>query len=89
MATTVQMFLVLIALVINTAIIGMLYFVSNVVLAPLFSALEKIIPAGQQAIPISQSTYIIPAIWAILLAMEIIIIIAGFVVIGRSSVIDD
>ena len=89
MASTIQMFLALLALAINTTIILMLYFVSNVVLAPLVHALEQIVPAGSQVISLANVTFFLPALWAILLGMEIIIIIACVVVMGRSSVVED
>lgn len=88
MATTIQMFLASLALVINTLIIGLMYFLGNAILAPFLNAITKYADSTQP-IPMSDMSYIIPAIWGILLIMEIIILISFFVVMGRSVVVDD
>jgi hypothetical protein len=88
MATTLEMFLASLALIINTFIIGLMYFLGNAILSPFLDAVGKYVDSSQ-AIPMWDMTYIIPAIWGILLIMEIIIIIAFFVVIARRTVVDD
>ena len=88
MATTMEMFLASLALIINTFVIGLMYFLGNVILAPFLNAMEQYVNA-EQVIPMWDMTYIIPSIWGLLLIMEIIIIIAFFVVIGRRVTIDD
>ena len=88
MATTTEMFLAGLALIINTFVIGLMYFLGNVILAPILDAFGKYVDSSQ-AIPMWDMTYIIPAIWGILLIMEIIIIIAFFVVVGRRTVVDE
>jgi len=88
MATTLEMFLASLALIINTFIIGLMYFLGNLILSPIMDAFGKYV-TGPQAIPMWDMTYIIPAIWGILLIMEIIIIISFVVVIGRRVTYDD
>jgi len=88
MATTIEMFFESLALIINTFIIGLMYFLGNLILAPFLDAVGKYVNVNQ-TIPMWDMTYIIPAIWGLLLIMEIIIIIAFFVVIGRRVVVDD
>jgi len=88
MATSIEMFMAGLALIINTLVILVLYFVGDLILAPLLNQLSTFI-LGPQAIPMWDMTYIMPAIWAILLCMEVIIIIAFFVVAARRTVVDD
>ena len=88
MATTMEMFLAGLALVINTFVIGLMYFLGNVILAPFLSAMEQYVNSSQP-IPMWAMTYIIPAIWALLIIMEIVIVIAFFVVVGRRVTVDD
>jgi len=88
MATTLEMYIAGIALVVNTFTILVLFFLGNVVIAPIIYRLEQIV-TGPQVIPMWDMTYILPSIWAILIIMEIIIIIAFFVVSARRTVIDD
>lgn len=88
MASTIEMFLAGLALIINTFIIALMYFLGNLILAPFLDAMAKYI-SPNQAIPMWDMTYIIPAIWGILLIMEIIIVISFFVVISRRVVVDD
>ena len=88
MATTVEMFMAGLALSVNTFVILVLFFLGNVVLGPVIYRLEQLV-TGPQVIPMWDMTYIIPSIWAILIIMEIICIIAFFVVSARRTVIDD
>lgn len=88
MASAVEMFLASLALIINTFIIGLMYFLGNLILAPFLDSIAKFV-SPTQAIPMWDMTYIIPATWGILLIMEIIIVIGFFVVISRRVVVDD
>ena len=88
MATTLEMFLTGLALIINTFIIGLMYFLGNIILSPIMDAFGKYVDSSQP-IPMWDMTYILPAIWGILLIMEVIIIVAFFVVIGRRVTVDD
>lgn len=88
MATTLEMFIAGIALTVNTFVILILFFLGNVVLGPIIYRLEQIV-TGPQVIPMTDMSYIIPSIWAILICMEIICIIAFAVVSARRTVIDD
>ena len=88
MATTIEMYIAGLVLATNTFVILVLFFLGNVVIGPVIYRLEQIV-TGPQAIPMWDMTYIIPAIWAILIIMEIICIIAFFVVAARRTVIDD
>ena len=88
MATTVEMFLSGLALIINTFIIGLLYFLGNAILSPILNAFGKYI-TGPQPVPMWDMTYIIPSMWGLLLIMEVIFVITFFVVIGRRVTVDD
>ena len=88
MATTTEMFIALTALIVNTLVIMILFFLGNVILAPIIYRLEQLV-MGPQPIPMWDMTYIIPSIWAILIIMEIICLISFAVVAGRRTVIDD
>ena len=88
MATTIEMYLAGLVLATNTFVILVLFFLGNVVIGPVIYRLEQIV-TGPQTIPMWDMTYILPSIWAILIIMEIICIIAFFVVAARRTVIDD
>ncbi len=88
MATTLEMYVASIALVTNSMVILILFFLGNIILAPIVNQLERIV-TGPQAIPMWDMSYIIPSIWSILIIMEIVCIIAFFVVSARRTVIDD
>ena len=85
MATTMEMFVAGVALIVNTTACIAMYFIGNVILAPIVdwaetSNLTRDMPA---VLPISDMTYIYPAIWGLLLIMEVICVVGFFVVIGR------
>jgi len=88
MATTIEMYLAGLVLATNTFVLIVLFFLGNVVIGPVIYRLEQIV-TGPQTIPMWDMTYIIPSIWAILIIMEIICIIAFFVVAARRTIIDD
>lgn len=88
MASSLEMFMAGLALAVNTFVILVMFFLGNIMLAPIINRLEQLI-TGPQAIPMWDMTYIMPAIWAILLIMEIVIIIAFVVVAGRRVTVDD
>lgn len=88
MATTLEMYIAGIALAVNTFTILVMFFLGNVVIAPIIYRLEQIV-TGPQTIPMWDMTYLMPSLWAIMIIMEIIIIIAFFVVSARRTVIDD
>lgn len=88
MATTIEMYLAGLALIINTFVIGLMFFLGNTILAPFLDAMGKYVDSSQ-AIPMWDITYIIPAIWGLLGIMEIVILIAFFVVLARRTVVDD
>ena len=88
MASTIEMFLGVIALIVNTFVMILMFFVGNVVIAPIVNWAGKAI-TGSSAIPMWDMTYIIPAIWGLLIAFEVVIIIAFFVITGRRTVVDD
>jgi hypothetical protein len=88
MATTLEMYMAGLALAVNTFTILVLFFLGNVVIAPIIYRLEQLV-VGPQTIPMWDLTYLIPSIWAILIIMEIITIIAFFIVSARRTVIDD
>ena len=88
MASSFEMFLAGTALIVNTFIILLMYFVGNMILAPIINWAGTAV-TGPQTIPMWDMTYIVPTIWGILLALEVVCIISFFIVTGRRQVIDD
>jgi hypothetical protein len=88
MASSFEMFLAGTALIVNTFIILLMYFVGNMILAPIINWAGTAI-TGPQTVPMWDMTYIVPTIWGILLALEVVCIISFFIVTGRRQVIDD
>jgi hypothetical protein len=88
MASSFEMFLAGTALIVNTFIILLMYFVGNMILAPIINWAGTAV-IGPQAVPMWDMTYIVPSIWGILLALEVVCIISFFIVTGRRQVIDD
>jgi hypothetical protein len=88
MASTFEMFLALTALIVNTFVIIIMYFVGNMIIAPIVNWAGTAV-TGPQAVPMWDMTYVIPAIWGLLICLEIVIIISFFIVTGRRAVIDD
>ena len=90
MASTLEMFVAGIALMVNTIAILALYFIGDVILAPIVKwAEETNVTQTSAIVPIGDMTYIFPGIWGLLLIMEIICIISFAVVIGRRTQYDD
>jgi hypothetical protein len=83
MASTVEMFVAGTALIVNTIIIIVMYFINNAVLGPFLDAVSKL--GMKQVFPMSDMTWVFPYIFAMLLIFEIIIIIAFFAVLARRA----
>jgi hypothetical protein len=88
MATSIEMFMAGLALIINTLAILTLYFVGDLIMGPLINAIPSFM-IGPETIHMWDITYIFPFIWAVLLCMEVIILIAFAVVAARRTVVDD
>ena len=88
MASSFEMFLATTALLVNTFVIFLMYFVGNIIIAPIVNWAGTAI-TGTQAVPRWDMTYIIPSIWGLLLCLEIVIIVSFFIVTGRRQVIDE
>jgi hypothetical protein len=88
MASSYEMFLATVALLVNTFIMACMYFVGNVIVAPIVDWAGKTI-TGPTAVPLWDSTYIQPFIWAFLLILEVVCVISFFIVTGRRQIIDD
>jgi hypothetical protein len=78
------MFVAAVALIVNSLLIIIMAFMSNLILSPIIGAFGKLI-TSDQAIPMSDMTYIINSIWIILILMEIVCIISFAVVISRNN----
>jgi hypothetical protein len=90
MASTLEMFVATVALLVNTFVIMLLYFIGNITLGPIVNFAGKYFnTSAQQAIPMWDITYIPSAIFSLLLIFEIVIIISFVVVVGRRTVVDD
>jgi uncharacterized protein HemY len=88
MASTIEMYIATLALILNSFLILVLFFLGNIILAPIFSQLEKMV-VGPQTIQMTDIGYITPAIWAILLLMEIVCIIAFLATVARRDTVED
>jgi hypothetical protein len=88
MANTLQIYIAMLALTVNSFVILVMLFLGNIILAPIISQLEKLV-TGPQALQVSDVGYLIPAIWAILIVMEIVCIISFFAVIARRETVED
>jgi hypothetical protein len=84
MGSTIQIFVAGIALVVNSFLILIMMFMSNLILAPIMSAFSKLVTSSQ-AIPMSDMTYIIQSIWIIMIIMEIVCVASFLVVISRNN----
>jgi hypothetical protein len=89
MATTIEIFLAGLALIINTIAIFVLYFVNNASLGPFIKALEAVSKQIGGPLSLGDFTYLFPFIFWLLLIFEVICIIAFVVVAGRRTVYDD
>jgi hypothetical protein len=88
MASTLEMFMAIIALIVNTFIILVMYFVGNVTLAPIFNWAANATTSAQ-IVPMYDISYIPSSIFGLLLIFEVVIIISFFVVAGRRVQYDD
>ena len=88
MASVLEWYFASIALVVNTFTILAMYFLGNVIIAPLLNALGVLV-TKPQVVPMYDMTYLWPAIAGILLIEEIIIVIAYAIVASRRVVVDD
>ena len=84
MGSTIQIYMAALALIVNTFLLIILTFVSNIVIAPILNALSKFV-TGPQYVPMTDMTYIIGALWAIIAIMEIVLIISFLVVVSRNN----
>lgn len=86
MATTAEISIGLIALMVNTVAILISYFVGDVMLGPLLDIAAKwnINPILKQGM--WETTYVYPYFFAILLIFEVIIIVAFVIILARRQV---
>ena len=83
MASTIEMFVAGLALITNTLIIIISYFIGNAVLGPLLKFVSEI--GFKQVIPMSDITCVFPYYFAFLFIIEIILIIGFVAMIGRRA----
>jgi hypothetical protein len=91
MASTMEMFFGTTALIVNTFVIIIMFFVSNIVLAPILNwySNSTITSASASVLAPWDMTYIFPAIFGFLIIYEIVIVIVYFAIIGRKVEVDD
>jgi drug/metabolite transporter (DMT)-like permease len=87
MASTYEMFLASLALLVNTLLVLVMYFVMNITLAPVFAWAGTYFAASPPVIPMTDISYLPAAIFGILLATEVVFIIAFIAVIFRRETI--
>ena len=88
MASTISVYIAGLALLVNSMVITIFAFLGNIILAPIISALEKLV-VGTQYVHMSDVSYLIPSIWMILICMEIVTLISFFVVLARKETPED
>lgn len=89
MASSIEVFLAWLALIINTMLIFTMYLVNNVFLGPFVKAIEELNAKIGGPLAIGDYTYLFPYIFGLLLLFEIIIIVAFVVVIGRRTTYEE
>ena len=90
MASTIEVFLAGLALLINTVVVFTMIFINFVFWGPFLSAIEQVnAMVGGGPLSIGEFTFLFPFIFAVTFIMWIVCIIAFIVVIGRRTVYDD
>lgn len=89
MASTIEVFLAGLALIINTIAIFVLYFINSAFLGPFVTAIDNLNTLIGGPLQIGEYTYLIPYIFGLLLVFEVIIIVAFIIVIGRRTYYED
>ena len=89
MATSMEKFVAITALAVNTFAILVMYFVSNSILGPLVDIVDGLSSTYPQVFPMADTTYLIGSIWTILFLFEVMCVIGFVVVVARRSVVDD
>jgi hypothetical protein len=87
MASSLEMFLSGLALLINTLVILTMYFVMNVTIGPVLKFAGDYFAANPPPIDMSSITYIFSAIFFVLIALEVVFIIAFVAVIFRRETV--
>lgn len=89
MASTIEVFLAGLALIINTIAIFVMYFVNNAFLGPFVEAIDDLNAKIGGPLQIGEFTYLFPYVFGVLLIFEIIIIVAFIIVVGRRTYYED
>jgi hypothetical protein len=84
MGSTIQIFIAGIALLVNTLVLIVMTFLSNIIMAPIIGAMGKFV-TGNQAVPMSDMTWIIQVVWVTIALMEIVCIISFLAVVSRRN----
>lgn len=83
MASTLQMFTAGIILMVSTMLLIIMAFFVNAILSPILSIVGQIMGPGP--LLLSDVSYLIPAIWIILILFEIASIISFIIVVARRN----
>jgi len=86
MATTGEIMVGGMILLVNTFAIAVMYFVGNAVLGPILALVSTFPIADQLKASFWEITYIFPAFFALLLIFEVIIIISFVYILARRQV---
>jgi len=88
MASTLEWYFASLALAVNTFTVLIMYFLGNLIVAPLLNALGPLVTTPQ-VVPMWDMSYLWPSIAAILFIEELIIIIAYAILVNRRNTYDD
>jgi len=89
MANAMEMFLAGLALVVNTLVMLAMYFVMDVTLGPVLKFAGEYFAANPSPINMGEISYLPSAILGIMLALEVVFIIAFVAVIFRRETVGD
>lgn len=89
MASTFEKMLAGLALIVNTFIILVMYFVVNTTLGPILDFAGKYFAANPPIIPMTEISYLPSFILSLLLVLEIVLIIGCAMVLGRRETTGD
>jgi drug/metabolite transporter (DMT)-like permease len=89
MATTFEVMLAGLALILNTIVLLVMYFVGNTILGPVYDFAGSYFAENPPIIPMTEISYMPSAIVGLLLILEVVFIISFAMVLGRRQTTGD